>query len=215
MKIIYKRNVLLLFIIYSLVFVLSSCTPSGKTYDKEGNEETEEKEEKKKEEKKEVSEEAEANGALIMNAAKAEQENKMYSPSVDSTYLYWLGNRLLILNNHTKCNIYALNTLFKAGFKTPKVNALTYDLADTSKFTDILPVEGISDPEKARKGDLLVWNGHVIIFESLFKIKDIFYCNAWWAGTSLADNGENIINNVIYGKYKLNRYFVIRRPVKK
>jgi hypothetical protein len=214
LKIIYKHRLLFLFVIYSLLFVISSCTPSGKTYDEEGKEKTEE-EEKKKEEKKETSEESEAMGALIITTAKAEQDNPMYSPSEDSTYLYWLGNRLLILSNHTKCNIYALNTLFKAGFKTPVVNALTRDLVDTSKFTDIFPVVGISEPDSARKGDLIVWNGHVIIFESLTKIKTDLYCYAWWAGTSQADNGDNIRNNVIYGKYKLKGYYVIRRPVKK
>jgi hypothetical protein len=156
-----------------------------------------------------------AQGAAIISIAKKEQKNEMYSPKVDSTYLYWLNNKLIVLNGSTKCNIYALNTLYKAGFKTPKVNALTRDLVDTSKFTDIFPVVGINEPDAARTGDLIVWNGHVIIFESLVTIKKDLYALAWWSGTRQADNGENIMNNVCYGKYKLNGYYVIRRPVKK
>ncbi len=158
---------------------------------------------------------SDAQGAAIINTAKNEQQNEMYSPKVDSTYLYWLNNKLIFLNGSTKCNIYALNTLYKAGFKTPTVNALTRDLVDTSKFTDILPVVGINDPDVAKTGDLIVWNGHVIIFESLVKIKKDLYALAWWSGTRQADNGDNIMNNVCYGKYKLNGYYVIRRPVKK
>ncbi len=157
----------------------------------------------------------EAAGAAIINIAKDEQQNEMYSPSVSDTYLYWLDNRLIELNHATKCNIFALNVLYKAGFKTPSVNALTRDLIDTSKFSDILPVVGVSDPEAAAKGDLIVFNGHVIIFESLVKIKKDMYALAWWAGTHQADNGDNIMNNVCYGKYKLNGYFIVRRPVRK
>jgi len=186
-------------------FIYFTGCSSSKTTETEETTETTETTEQKYEE---------AEGTMIMNAAKEERQNEMYSKSVDSTYLYWLNNKLLLLKNHTKCNIYALNTLFKAGFKTPKVNALTKDLVDTAKFTDILPIIGISDPELAKKGDLIVWNGHVIIFEKLTKIKSDYYALAWWAGTSKADNGENVINNVIYGKYKLSGYYVIRRPVK-
>jgi hypothetical protein len=104
--------------------------------------------------------------------------------------------------------------LFKAGFKTPRTNALSSDLADTTQFNDILPVVGISEPESAKKGDLIAWNGHVIIFDYLVKLKQDLYAMAWWAGTSQKDNGDNIVNNVVYGKYKLNGYFVIRRPLK-
>ena len=157
----------------------------------------------------------EAGGAIIMNAAKEEQQNEMYSKSKDSTYLYWLNNKLILLKNATKCNIYALNTLFKAGFKTPSVNALTRDLYDSTKFSDIFPVIGYSEPELAQKGDLIVWNGHCILFEQLTKIKSEYYALAWWAGTSQADNGDNVINNVIYGKYKLSGKYVIRRPIRK
>jgi hypothetical protein len=151
-------------------------------------------------------------GAAIISIAKDEQHNEMYSPAVVSTYLYWLDNKLISLNNATKCNIFALNVLYKAGFKTPKVNALTRDLVDTSKFEDVFPVVGVSDPEAASKGDLIVFNGHVIIFESLVKIKKDMYALAWWAGTHQADNGDNVLNNVCYGKYKLSGYYVIRRP---
>jgi hypothetical protein len=154
-------------------------------------------------------------GGAIVNIARTEQQNEMYSPSIDSTHLYWLDNRLILLNHATKCNIFALNVLYKAGFKTPKVNALTYDLADTTKFKDIMPVVGISDPTDAKKGDLIVWNGHVIIFETLLKIKQDLYAQAWWAGTRQSDNGDNVINNVCYGKYRLNGYYVVRRPLKK
>jgi hypothetical protein len=157
----------------------------------------------------------EAHGAVILSAAEEEQQNDMYTKANDVTYLYWLDNLKTHLKNRTKCNIYALNVLFKAGFKTPSTNALTYDLADTSKFTDILPVVGISDPESAKKGDLIAWNGHVIIFDYLVRIKRDIYAVAWWAGTGQKDNGDNVINNVCHGKYKLNGYYVVRRPVKK
>jgi hypothetical protein len=157
----------------------------------------------------------EANGALIMNAAEDEQQNEMYTKANDLTYLYWLDNLEVRLKNRTKCNIYALNVLFKAGFKTPNVNTLTKDLVDTSKFKEILPIVGISDYENAKTGDLIAWNGHVIIFNYFVQIKSDMYVMAWWAGTSQKDNGDNVRNNVIHGKYKLNGYYVVRRPVKK
>jgi hypothetical protein len=157
----------------------------------------------------------EAYGAVILSKAEEEQQNDMYTKSNDLTYLYWLENKPIHLKNRTKCNVYAINVLYKAGFKTPKTNVLTYDLVDTDKFTDILPVVGISDPESAKKGDLIAWKGHVIIFDYLVQIKEDMYAMAWWAGTSQKDNGDNIMNNVVHGKYKLNGYFVIRRPVKK
>jgi hypothetical protein len=138
----------------------------------------------------------ETHGAIILNAAEEEQQNDMYTKANDDTYLYWLDNMKIHLRNRTKCNIYAMN-------------------ADSSKFTDILPVVGISDPESARKGDLIAWNGHVIIFDYLVRIKRDIYAMAWWSGTGQKDNGDNIINNVCHGKYKLNGYYVVRRPVKK
>lgn len=197
-----KKPYKLIYLIALAVLIFFSGCSSGSS-DKEENTETTEN----------TTEEAQ--GAMIMNAAKEEQQNEMYSKSKDSTYLYWLNNKLILLKNSTKCNIFALNTLFKAGFKTPSVNALTRDLYDSTKFSDILPVVGYSDPELAQKGDLIVWNGHCILFEQLTKIKSVYYAFAWWAGTSQADNGDNVINNVIYGKYKLTGNYVIRRPVKK
>ncbi len=191
---------LLILISLPLLF-LSACSSSKST----------------EEEKPEPVEETfdESAGSLIISTAKDEQQKEMYDSKKDSTYLYWLNNKLILLNNQTKCNIFALNVLYKGGFKTPKQNVLTKDLVDTSKFKDILPVVGIKEPDAAKKGDLIVWNGHIIIFESLTKIKNDIYALAWWAGTRQKDNGENIINNVCYGKYKLNGYYVVRRPVKK
>ena len=188
----------------SALLTLYGCSSSSST----------EKEESEKNVTEEIATE-EAQGAIILNVAKDEQQNEMYSSSHDSTYLYWLNNKLIFLHNQTKCNIYALNVLFKSGCKTPTVNALSRGLADTSKFSDILPVVGISEPETAKKGDLIVWNGHVIIFDYLYKIKNDLYAFAWWAGTRQKDNGDNIINNVVYGKYKLDGYFIIRRPLRK
>jgi len=152
---------------------------------------------------------------VILNIAKEEQENYMYSPEVDSTYLYWTNNELVILNGSTKCNIFALNVLFRSGYKTPESNALSADLYDTANFTDILPVTGVSDFSKAEKGDLIVWSYHVIIFDSIVKINEEYYALAWWAGTRQSDNDDNIKNNVCYGKYKLDGDFIVRRPVKK
>lgn len=157
----------------------------------------------------------EAHGAVILNTAEEEQQNDMYTKANDVTYLYWLDNKKIHLRNRTKCNIYVMNVIYRAGFKTPNVNVLTYDLADTTKFKNILPVVGISDPESAKKGDLIAWNGHVIIFDYLVRIKRDIYAMAWWSGTRQKDNGDNIINNVCHGKYKLNGYYVVRRPVKK
>jgi len=151
----------------------------------------------------------------IINIAKEEQENLMYSPEVDSTYLYWVNNELIILNGSTKCNIFALNVLSKAGYKTPDENALAADLFDTSLFKDILPVIGVNDISGAIKGDLVIWSYHVIIFESLININGEEYAFAWWAGTRQSDNGNNIKNNVCFGKYKLDGDYVVRRPLKK
>jgi len=153
--------------------------------------------------------------SVILSTAKFEQENFMYSPEADSTYLYWTNNELIILNGSTKCNIFALNVLFRSGYKTPESNALSADLYDTSNFKDIMPVIGINDFSKAEKGDLIVWDYHVIIFESIVKINDENYALAWWAGTRQPDNDDNIKNNVCFGKYKLVGDFIVRRPLKK
>lgn len=199
----YLHYTFFVLLVLSGLIYLNGCSSSKSTESEETSETTE------------TTYEETAAGALIIKTAQSEQQNEMYSKTNDSTYLYWLNNKLIRLKNQTKCNIFALNTLFKAGFKTPTVNALSRDLADTSKFADILPVIGISDPELAKKGDLIAWSGHVIIFDELTKIKNDYYAKAWWAGTSQADNGDNVINNVIYGKYKLSGHYIIRRPIKK
>lgn len=197
---------LALFTIFSLYF--TGCFPASRTED-------DDKEKTEKTETTETTDLEEADGAKIMSIAASEQDKEMYKPGVDSTYLYWLNNKLVLLNGSTKCNIFALNVLFKSGYKTPTVNALTRDLVDADKFKDILPVIGIKDASNAKTGDIIVWNGHVIIFESLVKIKSDLYAMAWWAGTRQSDNGDNIRNNVCYGKYKLNGYYIVRRPVRK
>jgi len=153
-------------------------------------------------------------GNEIIKTALLEQNNKMYSPSVDSTYLYWLKNRLIILNNSTKCNIFVLNTLFKAGYKTPKTNALSRDLYNNDLFLDIMPFVEIKDLSEIQKGDIIIWSGHVIIFEELIYKKDKPYAKAVWAGTSQSDNGTNITNNVIHGNFPLKGDFKVRRPQK-
>ncbi len=162
-----------------------------------------------------ISDIAESEGELILNTAKSEQGNEMYSPDADSTYLYWLNNEIIFLNGSTKCNIFALNVLYRSGFRTPPKNALARDLYDTSRFTDILPVVGINDISNAKKGDLIAWYSHVIVFESTVKSGNEFYALAWWAGTGQEDNGDNIKNNVCHGKYRLSGEYVVRRPVKK
>lgn len=209
-----NRKLIYISLFFSLSIYLTGCFPASRT-EEDKEETTETNTEEKKEEEKEVTDVGEANGAAIMKIAAIEQNKKMYSPKVDTTYLYWLNNQLIVLNGSTKCNIFALNVLFKSGFKTPKQNALCRDLHNTDNFTDILPVVGIGDISNAEKGDLVVWKGHVIIFEELVKSKSGTYCNAWWAGTRQKDNGDNIRNNVIYGKYKISGDYVVRRPVKK
>ena len=61
---------------------------------------------------------------------------------------------------------------------------------------------------------MIVWNGHVIIFDYLIKTKEKIYAQAWWAGTRQKDNNVNVINNVKYGKYQLKGYYIVRRPIK-
>lgn len=181
----------------------------------------------------------------VFSVARTEQQNPMYSPSHDSTYLYWLNNKLLVLGWTTKCNIFALNTLFRSGYKTPTVNTLCRDMYDTTRFNDIFPYiplrtrnmiralqsdtteDHTSEIIELKKkyteelkrvlepGDLIVWKGHVILFENFVNSKSKLYAMAWWAGTSQQDNGENVMNNVIYGKYPIEGEFVVRRPQKK
>ncbi|MCC6866815.1 MAG: hypothetical protein IT280_11730 [Ignavibacteria bacterium] len=208
---------LLLITVFTSAIYFTGCFPASRTEDdsEQTTETTEEKTNEENVETNDVSDVGEANGAAIMKIAASEQNKKMYSPKVDSTFLYWLNNQLIVLNGSTKCNIFALNVLFKSGFKTPKQNALCRDLHNTDNFTDILPVVGVGDISNAEKGDLIVWKGHVIIFEANVQSKTGTYCTAWWAGTRQKDNGDNIRNNVIYGKYKISGDYVVRRPVKK
>jgi hypothetical protein len=209
------KRLVLLVLAFFLGLYLIGCFPASRTEDDdEDKTETTETTETTGD-NKEVSDAVDADGAKIMTIANSEREKEMYSPKKDSTYLYWLNDRLALLKGSTKCNIFALNVLYRSGFKTPTENALCRDLVDTQRFTDILPVVGVQDISNAKKGDLVIWKGHVIIYESLVKIKQDLYALAWWAGTSQKDNGENIKNNVIYGKYKISGSYVVRRPVKK
>lgn len=196
-----------LFYIFIFLIAVSSFASCTSSKDIESPENTEPKIVHWQTEKSDVSK--------IIETAMNEQGNEMYSPDVDSTVQYWLNNSVIILHGSTKCNIYALNVLYKAGFKTPSANSLSRDLFDTSNYRDIFPVEGINEISNARTGDLIVWNGHVIIFESYITLNDGLYAIGWWAGTRQADNGVNIKNNVCHGKYKLDGEFVIRRPVKR
>ncbi len=150
----------------------------------------------------------------IITTALNERENKMYSPSEDTTYLYWLNNFQLIIENTSKCNIFVLNTLFKAGYKTPKENALSRDLFNDELFQDFMPIVSITSLSDIITGDLIVWKTHVIIFESLVYVKEKPYAVGIWAGTSQKDNGKTIINNVNYNKYPLKGDFKVRRPQK-
>lgn len=205
MKIIFR----LIFLI-SVTIVLSSCSSSTE-YDVEVKTENTETNENNSEVTY-----SEESGSKIISQAQIEQQNRMYSPDVDSTYLYWLNNKLILLYNTTKCNVYALNTLQKSGFKTPKVNALCRDLYDTTRFNEIFPYVPITDLSDIRKGDLVIWKGHVILFDYLFppNKQNRIFAKAWWAGTSKPDDGITVINNVIYGKYELKGNFIVRRPVK-
>ena len=155
------------------------------------------------------------NGDLIFKYAFREQQKSMYARNSDYVFLYWLKNKKLSLKGRTKCNIFAINSLFKAGFLTPNQNARTKDLMNESLFNDVFPVTDVSKPSQLVKGDLIVWNGHVIIFDTITTIKNDLYAKAIWAGTRRNDNGKNIINNVIYGKYPLSGNFIVRRPIKK
>ncbi len=200
-----SSSFLIYFISIAIALYFSGCSSSS---------ETEERTETTNEESKQRPEIEYPGNSAILNIAKAEQDNKMYSPEADSTYLYWLDSQLVILNGFTKCNIFALNVLYKSGFKTPEENALAQDLFDTAYYTEILPVIGINEMSNAKAGDLVVLNNHVMIFESYLIINDEEYAIGWWAGSNQQDNYDNIKNNVCYGKYKLEREYVVRRPVK-
>ncbi len=155
------------------------------------------------------------NGDLIFKYAFIEQKKSMYAKNSDYVYLYWLNNKKLPLKGRTKCNIFAINTLFKAGFLCPDENVRTKDLMNVKLFKDIFPIVNVSKPSQLAKGDLIVWNGHVIIYDTISVVNKKLYAKAIWAGTRKRDNGKNIINNVIYGKYPLSGKFLVRRPIKK
>ncbi|MBX7042715.1 MAG: hypothetical protein K1X85_07415 [Ignavibacteria bacterium] len=151
----------------------------------------------------------------ILELAKSEQLKPMYEIDADTTLLYWLGDLPLELTGYTKCNVFALNVLMKARFMTPSENCTTAELFDPLLYSDILPVVSANLIGKARPGDLIVWQGHVIIFERHILLNGTDYALGWWAGTRQEDNGDNIINNVCHGKYKLEGEYIVRRPVKK
>ena len=194
------------FVYFILFIIISGCSAS-----KENKSETKET----KTEEEEVYEESDYAGTQIIKVAMEEQKNRMYSTLSDTSVLYWLDFDTLYLAGFSKCNIYALNVLHKSGFKCPEENVRTYDLMDTSRFNDILPIIKFKDETDLRKGDLIVWDGHVIIYESYVYINDDLYAVAWWAGSKQQDNGINVVNNVAYGKFPLNGNFIVRRPVLK
>ncbi len=163
-------------------------------------------------EKEDVSELSEAE--LIFEVAEIEQQNPMYNIDSDTTVLYWLNDNAADLSGYTKCNVFALNVLERAGFRTPDENCLSSDMFDTSVYNEVFPVVGMNEIEIALPGDLVVWNGHVIIFEKIVSAGGEDYALGWWAGTKQSDNGDNIFNNVCHGKYPLIGEFVIRRPVR-
>lgn len=150
----------------------------------------------------------------IIQAAITEQNNPMYSPSVDTTFLYWLDNKISRLKNYTKCNVFVLNVLKKANYQTPDVYALSRDLYNDSLFNDVLPIVRIERPEELVVGDLIIWQKHVLIFEALISKKKKVMIKGIWAGTSESDNGDNVKNNVNYGKYELKKGYKVRRPQK-
>jgi hypothetical protein len=151
----------------------------------------------------------------IIEAGKIEQQNNMYATASDSVYLYWLNKSITGLKNRTKCNIFALNTIYKAGYQCPNVYLLTHDLFDKEKYNDVFPSIEIQTPNEISKGDLVIWDGHVIISESIVLLKETYYSFGIWGGSKRENDGENIINNVAYGKYKLEGNYIVRRPKKR
>jgi len=197
--------------IISVLFVLSGCSGSG-----EYSEEKDDSENNNKVKSKTTGStselEIERKGIQIVETAKEEQKNEMYSSSNDSTYLYWINSP--IYGNFSKCNIFAMNVLFKAGCKCPDENTTTYDLMDTSRFNDFLPVIKVDEGERMFKGDLVIWNGHVIIFESYVYEGNNEYVVAWWGGSKQTNNGIDIINDVAHGRYPLLDGYIVRRPIR-
>lgn len=191
--------------IAALYFSACSSSQQSESDDKYEHEQT----------KSEVTTGSSEAGVLLMNTAKSEQQNKMYSRESDSVYLYWTNEYISGLAGNTKCNVFALNVLYDAGFLTPSTNALCRDLFDTNNYRDVLPFISEGDINKAERGDLIISQSHVLIFESQEFIGDKLYVRGWWAGTRQEDDGQNIINNVCHGKYDPGYDFIIRRPLKK
>jgi hypothetical protein len=156
----------------------------------------------------------ERSGNSIIESALIEQQNDMYKTDSDSAEIYWTNSTINGLKNLTKCNIFALNSLFKAGYKCPDEYVLTHDLFSKNKYNDIFPVIDISSPDDILKGDLIIWNGHVIIFESLLEVGGKLYAKAIWGGSSQENNDKSVKNNVTYGKFRLEGDFIVRRPIK-
>lgn len=200
-------------LVITIAFLLSGCvaSPRHPKFEKEDKDTVSVNSDNNQEFNSDNSEEG---GNQIIKTALLEREKEMYSPSADTTFLYWLKNKPIFLHNTTKCNIFALNTLYRAGYKTPRTNALSRDLYNDDLFQDIMPVVKLNSISEILKGDLVVWNSHVIIFESLTYIKDDPYAKGIWAGTSKKDNGTSVKNNVMYGKYPLKGNFIVRRPQK-
>lgn len=199
-----------LFILYSsLSFIILSLFISGCSSSSEHSNSNVESDSVSIQNKTDISERYE-----IIRTALIERENRMYSPSEDTTYLYWLDNYPLIIKNTSKCNIFAINTLYKAGYKTPKQNTLSKDLYNEELFQDFMPIINLKVLDDIITGDLIVWKTHVIIFESLIYVKEKPYALGIWAGTSQKDNGNTIKNNVNYSKYPLKGNFKVRRPQK-
>jgi len=158
--------------------------------------------------------EIEHSGNSIIEAALLEQQNEMYKTSSDTVEIFWVNSTIKGLKDLTKCNIFAINTLFKAGYKCPDEYLLTRDLFNKNKYNDIFPAIDISSPDEIKTGDLIIWNGHVIIFESLVDINGNLYAKAIWGGSKQDDNGKFAKNNVTYGKFKLDGTYIVRRPIK-
>jgi len=191
--------------------VLNGCSGSGNY-----SEEKDEYENSNKDKSKTTSSiselEMEKKRTQIVETAREEQQNEMYSSSNDSTYLYWINNP--VYGKFSKCNIFVMNVLYKAGCKCPYENVTTYDLMDTLRFNEILPVINISEGEKLLKGDLIIWNGHVIIFESYVYEKNTEFVVAWRGGSKQPNNEIDIINDVAHGRYPLEEGYIVRRPVR-
>jgi hypothetical protein len=190
-------NVLALFLIFNFSFLIFiGCSSS----------------EPDKKENEEVNKENESSHASIINVGFEEQKNPMYSRSSDSSILYNTGKLHSGLSGYTKCNIFALNVIYKSGYKCPDEYLLCKDFFDTTRYGEFFPFVRLSSLLEIQAADLIVWRGHIIICE---KPCDEEYVFAIWGGSSREDDGTTIINGVKYGKYKITGDYIIRRPIKK